>query len=73
MRNPIDAMRALYGWLGDDFTPEVEAAMRTWLADNPQGEFGKHKYKLAQFGQSEESIRPLITPYLDRYAIDKEG
>jgi hypothetical protein len=73
MRDPISAMRDLYAWLGDDYTPEAEAAMRAWIADNPQGKFGKHEYKLAQFGHSEESIRPLVARYLDRYAVEREG
>ena len=43
-------MRTLYAALGDEFTPEAEAGMRAWLADNPQGKFGRHEYKLAEYG-----------------------
>ena len=35
--------------------PEAENGMRTWLADNPQDKFGKHEYKLAQFGLARTS------------------
>jgi hypothetical protein len=73
MRDPIETMRGLYASLGDDFTPEAEAAMRAWLADNPQGKFGKHEYKLTRFGQSEESVRPYLERYLSRYDIEREG
>ena len=41
---PIGAMRRLYAWLGDEFTPAVEAGMRAWLDVNPQGKFGKHDF-----------------------------
>ena len=73
MRDPIGTMRDLYAWLGDDYTPEAEAAMRAWLADNPQGKFGRHEYRLAQFDLSEETVRPHLERYLDRYAIEPEG
>ncbi len=72
-RDPIGTMRRLYAGLGDDFTPEAEAAMRTWLADNPQGKFGKHEYKLAEYGLSVAEVAEKFEPYLTRYDIEKEG
>lgn len=73
MRDPIGSMRDLYAWLGDDYTPEAQAGMEAWLADNPQGKFGRHEYKLARFGHSEESLTPLLADYLGRYPIEREG
>jgi len=72
LRDPIGTMRDLYAWLGDDYTPEAEAAMRGWLAENPQSKFGKHEYRLGAFGQSEDSLRPLLAGYLGRYVIEQE-
>jgi hypothetical protein len=72
-RDPIGMMRKLYAGLGDDFTPEAEAAMRTWLADNPQGKFGKHEYKLAEFGLDVVEVSAKFEPYLARYDVEKEG
>jgi hypothetical protein len=73
MRDPIASMRRLYAWLGDEFTPEVESAMRRWLTDNPQGKWGKHAYKLDQWGLSEATLRPLFADYLSQYDIEREG
>jgi hypothetical protein len=72
-RDPIATVRKLYGALGDDFTPEAEAAMRAWLADNPQGKFGKHEYQLGQYGLSPEGLAPLFDRYLSRYDVEREG
>jgi hypothetical protein len=47
--------------------------MRSWLADNPQDKFGKHEYKLAQFGLSPQSLEPLFERYLARYPVEREG
>ncbi|WBQ15774.1 sulfotransferase family protein [Sphingobium yanoikuyae] len=71
--DPIGTMRRLYAALGDEFTPEAEAAMQSWLDDNPQGKFGRHDYKLAQYGLSVEQLAPHFERYLSRYDVAREG
>ncbi len=71
--NPIETMRKLYAALGDEFTPAVEAAMQKWLDDNPQTKFGKHEYKLEQYGLSTEKLAPGFERYLSRYDVAREG
>jgi hypothetical protein len=73
MRDPISTMRTLYAALGDEFTRDAQSRMCAWLADNPQGKFGRHEYKLAEFGRSAQDIRPLFDRYLARYQVEPEG
>jgi hypothetical protein len=73
LRDPIPAMRKVYRSLGDEFTPAAESAMRGWLADNPQDKFGRHEYKLAQFGLTPEKVRGMFERYLSRYDVEPEG
>lgn len=73
LRDPIAAMRELYAALGDEFTEAAERGMSRWLADNPQNKFGRHEYKLAQFGLSPQSLAPLFERYLARYEVEREG
>jgi hypothetical protein len=73
MRNPIETMRALYKSTGDEFTAQAEAGMRAWLADNPQDKFGRHEYKLAKFGLTEQSVRSMFERYLSKYEVEREG
>lgn len=72
-RDPVATMRTLYRALGDEFTPEAEAGMKAWLDDNPQEKFGKHEYKLEQFGLSERKVAALFERYLSKYDIEMEG
>jgi hypothetical protein len=72
-REPLDTMRKLYDSLGDEFTVEAESGMRAWLDDNPQDKFGKHEYRLAQYGLSPESVNALLERYLVRYEVEREG
>ena len=73
MREPIENMRKLYTALGDEFTAEAETGMRRWLTDNPQGKFGRHEYKLAEYGRTAEEIAPQFQRYLSRYEVEPEG
>jgi hypothetical protein len=73
LRDPISMTRNVYRALRDEFTPQAETGMRAWLDDNPQDKFGRHQYKLAQFGLSQKMIEPLFERYLARYDVEPEG
>lgn len=73
MRRPIDTMRTLYKALGDDYTNETEASMTKWINDNPQDKFGRHEYKLAQYGLTPDQVRGKFERYLSRYEVEAEG
>ena len=73
MREPIATMRTLYKALGDEFTEGAEAGMQAWIDDNPQDKFGRHEYKLGQYGLSVEGLAPLFERYLARYDVEREG
>jgi hypothetical protein len=65
--DPLAEMRRLYAWLGDEFTPDVAAAMSAWLAANPQGKMGAHTYSLEQFGIDPVLIKRLFADYLQQH------
>lgn len=73
IRDPIGTVRQVYQALGDDFTPEAEAGTGAWVADNPQGKFGRHEYKMSEFGISKQKVEPLFERYLSRVEIEPEG
>jgi hypothetical protein len=72
-RDPMGAIRKLYADLGDTLSAEAEAAMLAWLAENPQGKFGKHEYALDQYGLSVENLTPRFERYLSQYDVAREG
>lgn len=73
MNDPMATMQQLYADLGDEWTPQAQAGIQAWLDDNPQNKFGKHEYKLAQYGLSLETLEPMFERYLSRYDVAKEG
>lgn len=72
MRDPLGAMRKLYQALGDEWTPQAEAGMQAWIDDNPPDKFGKHEYRLDEFGLSKAKLAPLFEGYLSRYPVESE-
>src|SRR3546814_12587809 len=56
--------RSRFGW---DFTPATEAGVLGWLAENPAGKHGKHKYSLEEFGLNEQAVRDVYADYIETY------
>jgi hypothetical protein len=70
VRNPIGVVRQIYARLGEHLTPEAEAKMERFLAENPQGKWGRHSYSLANFGLQPEAIGEQFRFYTDRFDMD---
>ena len=48
--DPIGSVRRIYAAAGDVLSPEAQAAMGAWIADNRQEKHGKHDYAAEDFG-----------------------
>ena len=71
--DPVGETKKLYAKLGDEWTAEAEAGIQGWVNDNPQDKFGRHEYKLAQYGVTLDQLQPLFERYLSRYDVAREG
>lgn len=72
MTDPIRTMQNLYHALGDELTGEAQSRMQAWLDDNPQDRYGRHEYKLAQFGLDISGTRDRFERYLSKYDVASE-
>jgi hypothetical protein len=73
MRDPMAVMRSIYDWAGDELTPEVETAMKQWLAEHPQDRFALNSYTLDQYGLSVQMLEPIFAEYLSIFDIELES
>jgi hypothetical protein len=64
--DPIGEIRGLYEWLGQPLTPEFEARMRRWWADNAENREPSRHPDPATFGLDLDAIRPLFADYVER-------
>lgn len=72
LQSPVAEMQELYRWLGDDWTPQVENGMRSWLSTHPQGKYGKHQYSLEEFNLFESSLPGIFREYMSDFGIERE-
>ena len=56
VKDPIGTVRRVYERFGYEYSQAMEDGMQRWLAENPQGKHGAHKYELEQFGLTEADI-----------------
>lgn len=69
MRDPIGTVKGIYKHFGEVLTPEAEAAMERFMANNQKGKFGKHTYDLADYGLTKQGVRERFKDYIETYAI----
>ena len=58
--DPLGTVRGIYDHFMLPWTAEFEAAMSRYLAENPKGKHGRHRYSSADFGLTDEGIRERI-------------
>ena len=73
MSDPVATLRAAYQRMGRDFTDDHAAAVLDYLAHEPKGKFGVHRYRPEDWGFTAESLREAVAPYIDHYGVTSEG
>lgn len=68
-RDPISVVRRAYAHFGIEWSAEVEEPMRRFLADNPRGSRGVHRYLREDFGLSLDEIRSRFADYCKTFDI----
>lgn len=48
------------------------AAMQAFIADNPKGKHGIHRYEPHEFGVKPDLVREMFAPYIERFDLRPE-
>ncbi|MGC2352782.1 MAG: sulfotransferase [Candidatus Udaeobacter sp.] len=72
-RDPIAAIRRIYGHFGWSLSREAEQRMRVLIASHVQRQSGNHRYHLSQFGSSAEEVLSAFAPYCQRFGSYLDG
>ena len=65
--DPVGAVRAVYDRFGLELTPGTEQRVARHAAANRQGQHGRHRYSLEEFGLSAGAIEERFADYRSRY------
>ena len=63
LHDPVAVVGRIYRICGRALSPEAEAAMRRWLAANPQHKHGRHHYSLSAFGLTPSEVSAAMAEY----------
>lgn len=69
VRDPLASIESIYRRFDEPLTPAARMAMEAYLARNPKGKHGSHKYDLAEYGLSQEGVRGHFRDYIEQYQI----
>ncbi len=67
--DPLGVVRRVYQWLGRPLTPEILERIAAWRGANPQHKYGRHRYRLEDFGLKHDRVRAQFADYCDQYEI----
>ncbi len=72
IRDPLAQLRRIYEVAGIDFDSGAERLAGQYVSANPQNRFGKHHYRLEDFGLSEQVMDEAFAAYREAYEIPFE-
>lgn len=75
VHDPIGTIRSYYAFAGREFTPQAEAAMRGYLANNKGDRHGKFAYStkvLTDAGYDLDALNEEFRPFRERFGVEIE-
>jgi hypothetical protein len=72
VREPAQTVARIYDAVGWPDDPGAMHAMEEFVAANPKGRFGAHRYDLADFGLDAGQVRERFAGYVERYGVELE-
>ena len=67
--DPVGALGRAYERFRIPWSSDVEQRMRSFLANNPRGKHGSHRYEIEDFGMTLDQIRERFEGYCSAYDI----
>lgn len=72
MADPFRTIRSIYNRLGAELTPDAEARMRRFLAENRADKHGAHEYSFADTGLDAGAVRDRARRYTEYFDVQSE-
>jgi hypothetical protein len=69
MADPMRVVEDIYRKFDLTLSATAEAAMRAWIAQNPQGKFGQHRYTADELQLDTDLVRTRFADYIQRFGL----
>jgi hypothetical protein len=73
MADPVETLRATYGRMEREFTPEHGERILAYLRAKPRGKHGVHRYEAEDWGFETRALRERLAPYIDHFGVALES
>jgi Sulfotransferase family len=70
--DPVATVRSIYTAVGDELDDAAAKAVTEYVDAHPRGQFGAHRYDLAEYGLDAGELAERFAGYTDRYAVPRE-
>jgi hypothetical protein len=67
--DPIGMVKKIYQKFDLEYTEEFEERMTTYLENNKQGKYGRHKYSLQEYGFDADRLYVEFEEYMNQYGF----
>ena len=71
--DPIATVTSIYSACGDELDDLGATAIGNYVAAHPKGQFGAHRYDVAEFGLDAGELAERFGAYIDRYDVPRES
>ncbi len=72
MKDPMREVERIYAFVGRELTPDARRRVDESRSENKQHKFGRHSYRLEDFGLSKAEVDRAMARYRERFAIPHE-
>ena len=66
-------MASIYSACGDELDDRGATAIADYVDAHPKGQFGAHRYDVAEFGLDAGELAERFAGYIDRYDVPRES
>jgi hypothetical protein len=67
--DPVETVGQIYEATGSQLDAGAADAMAAYVAANPKGKFGTHRYDLGEFGLDAGEVAERFAGYVERYDV----
>ncbi len=72
LKNPMREVERIYDFVGRELTPAIRGRVDSSRGENKQHKYGRHSYRLEDFGLRAEDVERSVARYRTRFAIPHE-
>lgn len=65
--DPVGVVRRINEHFGRSFSDEHARRINAYMAQNPQGKHGEHRYSAEEYGLDEATLRAMVPEYRERF------